>query len=107
MNLQPITVYEVVQEPTTQTTISDVLLGVVWVVLGLAVAAVVLGLVCAWILIVLRRMRGEGRPSADFDATRLGLDASSDARSKTVETRRRQKSIVVASASTGSAPRER
>ena len=78
MNLQPITVYEVATEPTTQTTIGDVLLGVVSVVLGLAVVAVVLGLVCAGILIVLRRIRGqEGPPSADPDATRLGLDASS------------------------------
>ena len=79
MNLQPITVYEAaVPESTTQTTIGDVLLGVASVVLGLAVAALVLGLVCAGILIVLRRIRGqEGPPSADPDATRLGLDASS------------------------------
>ena len=80
MNLQPITVYvyEAAQEPTTQRTISDVLLGVVSVVFGLALAAVVLGLACAGILIILRRIRGqEGPPSADPDATRLGLDASS------------------------------
>ena len=78
MNLQPIWVYETAQEPTTQTTISDLLLGVASVVLGLALAAVVLGLVCAGILIVLRRRRGqESHLSADPDATRLGLDASS------------------------------
>ena len=41
MNLQPIIVYEAAPEPTTQTTISDLLLGVVWVVLALVVAAVV------------------------------------------------------------------
>ena len=83
MNLQPITVYEVAQEPTAQTTISDLLLGVAGVVLGLAGAAVFFGLACAGLLIVLRRMRGEGRPAADPDATRLGLDASSpDAPSK-------------------------
>ena len=78
MNLQPIWVYETAQEPTTQTTISDLLLGVASVVLGLALAAVVLGLVCAGILIVLRWRRGqESHLSADPDATRLGLDASS------------------------------
>jgi hypothetical protein len=83
MNLQPITVYEVAQEPTTQTTISDLLLGVAWLVFGLAGAAVGFGLLCAWLLIVVRRMRGEGRPAADSDATPLGLDASSpDAPSK-------------------------
>lgn len=83
MNLQPIIVYEVAQEPTTQTTISDLLLGVVWVVFGLAGAAVVFGLLCAGLLIVVRRMRGQGRPAADSDATRLGLDGSSpDAPSK-------------------------
>ena len=79
MNLQPITVYvyEAAQEPTTQRTISDVLLGVVSVVFGLALAAVVLGLACAGILIILRRIRGQEGTSADPDATRLGLDASS------------------------------
>jgi len=84
MKLQPfITVYEATQEPTTQTTISDVLLGVVWVVGGLAGAAVFCGLACAGLLIVLRWVRREGRPAADPDATRLGIDSSSpDAPSK-------------------------
>lgn len=78
MNLQPIIVYEAAPEPTTQTTISDLLLGVVWVVLALVVAAVVIGLLCAGILIVFRRIRtDQDPPSADPDATRLGLDASS------------------------------
>jgi len=78
MMAQPITVYEVVQEPSTQTTISDVLMGAGAVVIGLTVVATVLGLVCAGLLIAVRRMRSQdGRVSGDTDATRLGLDASS------------------------------
>ena len=87
MMAQPITVYEVVQEPSTQTTISDVLVGAAAVVFGLTVVATVLGLVCAGLLIAVRRMRTQDdRVSGDTDATRLGLDASSaspgEARSK-------------------------
>ena len=84
MNLQPfVTVYEATQEPTTQTTITDVLLGVAWVVGGLAGAAVFCGLACAGLLIVLRWVRREGCSAADPDATRLGIDSSSpDAPSK-------------------------
>ena len=78
MNLQPIFVYEAAPEPTTQTTISDLLLGVVWIVIALVVVAVAIGLTCAGILIVLRRIRtDQDPPSGDPDATRLGLDASS------------------------------
>jgi hypothetical protein len=78
MNLQPIIVYEAAPEPTTQTTISDLLLGVVWIVLALVVVAVVIGVACAGILIVFRRIRtDQDPPSGDPDATRLGLDASS------------------------------
>ena len=83
MILQPIAVYETVQEPTAQTTISDVLLGAVAVVLGLAAVAIVLGLVCGGVLITFRRrQREDGRTSGDTDATRLGLDASSEASRK-------------------------
>ena len=78
MILQPVTVYQTVQEPTAQTTIVDVLVGAAAVALGVAGAAVVLGLVCAGLLIMFRRLRGEdGRSPGDTDATRLGLDASS------------------------------
>lgn len=75
---QPITVYEVVQEPSTQTTISDVLIGAAAVVVGLTVIATILGLVCAGFLIVVRRMRSQdGGAAGDTDATRLGLNTSS------------------------------
>ncbi len=78
MMAQPITVYEVVQEPSIQTTIGDVLVGALAVVVGLTVVATVLGLVCAGLLIAVRRMRSQdGQVSGDTDATRLGLDASS------------------------------
>ena len=75
---QPVTIYENVQQSTQQTTVTDVLLGAVGVVLGLAVVAVVLGLVCAVILIRIRRARG-GRPATtQAVVTQLGLDAHQD-----------------------------
>jgi hypothetical protein len=75
MNQQPIWVYETAQEPTAQTTISDLLFGVASVVFGLALAAVVIGLLCGGILIVFRRGRGpDSRLFGDPDATRLGFD---------------------------------
>ena len=78
MTLQPVTIYESVQAPMAERSISDVLAGAASVVLGLSVVAVVLGFVCAGALIAIRRMgRQDDRPAGDTDATRLGLDASS------------------------------
>jgi len=76
MLYQPATpyIYEMVEKPTVQTTVIDVLLGAAWVVGGLAALALVSGLVCAGALIVLRRVRGQGVFSgAGSDATKLGL----------------------------------
>ena len=74
---QPITVYEVVAEPSETTTISDVLLGIAAVVVSLVVVALALGLIFGGVLIFLRRRRGQGDGATfETDATRLGLDAS-------------------------------
>ena len=75
MLAQPITIYETVQQSTPQTTITDVLLGAVSVVLGLAVVAVALGLVCGAILISVRRVRGAKSVADPSAVTRLGLDS--------------------------------
>ncbi len=74
---QPLTVYETVQTSTPQTTITDVLLGALWVVAGLALVALVLGLACAGVLIAVRQVRGANRASDPSDMTRLGLNSSS------------------------------
>lgn len=67
-------IYEMVEKPTAQTTVIDVLLGAVWVVVGLATLALVSGLVCAGALILLRRVRGQDAfTGAGSDATKLGL----------------------------------
>ena len=76
MVAQPLSVYEIVEQSTPQTTITDVLLGAVWVVVGLAAIAVTLGVVCAGILIGVRRIRETNRAAAS-DMTRLGLNSSS------------------------------
>ena len=77
MMLQPATVYERVRAPSEETTIADVLIGAVAIVLGLAAVAVVLGIACAGIMIVFRRFRGgAGTSPGGARATRLGLDAS-------------------------------
>ncbi len=76
---QPVTIYEVVPAPTTQTTITDVALGAGSVVLALIGVALVLGLVCAGVLVGVRRTRrnhNTGTESGDSDATRLGLSSS-------------------------------
>ncbi len=74
---QPLTIYETVQRSTPQTTITDVLLGAVWVVIGLAMVAVALGLIYAGVLIGIRRISGS-RSVADASVlTRLGLNSSS------------------------------
>ena len=75
--LQPITVYQVVTEPSETTTITDVLLGIAAVVVSLVGVALALGLIFGACLIVLRRRRGQGDGATfETDATRLGLDAS-------------------------------
>ena len=78
--MQPVTIYESVAEPTSQTTIADVLFGAVAVVLGLAGVALVLGVVLAGLLIGVRRVRRRDRPSgSESDLTRLGLESPSEA----------------------------
>ncbi len=75
----PVTIYEVVAEPTAQTTVLDVVFGGVAVVTALIGVAAVLGLGCAALLIGIRRMRrkrnGDG-DTGDADVTRLGLRSS-------------------------------
>ena len=74
---QPITPFiaEIVDEPTQQTTVFDVLVGTVAIVIGLAMVALVLGLVCAGVLIAIRRIRGRDKlEGGGSDATRLGLE---------------------------------
>lgn len=77
IQLQPATVYETVQPSTAETTIGDVLLGAVAIVLGLAALALVLGIGCAAVMIAFRRFRGGGETTAGgAGVTRLGLDVS-------------------------------
>ena len=76
---QPVTIYEVVPAPTTQTTITDVAVGAASVVLALIGVALVLGLVCAGVLVGVRRARRKQNTDdegGDSDATRLGLSSS-------------------------------
>ena len=73
---QPLTIYEAVPPATAETTIMDVLLGAASVVGGLALGAVLLGLVCAGVLIRLRRARN-ARLDDMTEMTRLRIDASS------------------------------
>ena len=73
---QPVTIYEAVSEATAETTITDVLLGAVAVVLALVGVAILMGMVCAVILIGIRRMRHNHDPDdGDTDVTRLGLNS--------------------------------
>jgi hypothetical protein len=75
----PVTIYEVIPEPTAQTTILDVVFGGVAVVTALVGVAVVLGLGCAALLIGMRRMRRTRKgddDAGDADVTRLGLRSS-------------------------------
>ncbi len=76
MLLQPVTIFEIVEEPTAQTTITDVLLGVAGMVFGLAGVAIVLGLLCAGLLIKIRQTR-RNRKSNGSSATQLGLNQPS------------------------------
>ena len=80
MMLQPpVTIYEVVPEPTAQMTILDVVFGGAALVTALFSVAIALGLGCAALLIGIRRMRrkrnGDG-DAGDADVTRLGLRSS-------------------------------
>ena len=73
MPLQPPTpfVYEAVEPTTAQTTVVDVVLGAVAVAGAVAGIALLLGLVCAGLLIGVRRMRGslagQGRQGVSLD----------------------------------------
>ena len=76
---QPVTIYEAIPEPTAETTITEVVLGAVSVVLGVAGVALVLGLIIAGILIGIRRMRRTKQvddDEGDAHVTRLGLNSS-------------------------------
>ena len=78
MLLQPVTIYEIVDEPTTQTTIADVLLGVAGMVFALGAVALVLGLLCAGLLIKTRQIRRHRKSNGSSDdATQLGLNQPS------------------------------
>ena len=80
MMLQPpVTIYEVVPEPTAQMTILDVVFGGAAIVTALIGVAIVLGLGYAVLLIGIRRMRRKrngGGDAGDADVTRLGLRSS-------------------------------
>ena len=80
---QPVTpfVTEVVEPTTEPTTVVDVLVGSLAVVGAVAVVALVLGLLCAGVLIGLKRARGQdklgGRGS---DSVRLDLTGPGESR---------------------------
>lgn len=59
MHIQPPTpfIYEVVEPTTPQTTVLDVVLGAAAVAGALAAVALVLGVACAGIMLVIRRLR--------------------------------------------------
>lgn len=83
MLLQPITplVYEVVEKPTAQTTVSDVLVGAISVVGGLAVVGFLLGVLFAGVLIGLRRLRGQDSlDGGGSETVQLGLTSGSSPR---------------------------
>ena len=73
---QPVTplLYEVVEPTTEQTTVGDVLLGSFAVVGAIAVVALVLGVLCAGVMIGLRRARGQDKLTGrGSNSVRLGL----------------------------------
>ena len=75
---QPLTplVYEVVEPTTEQTTVIDVVFGAFSVVGVLGLVAVLLGVSLAALLIGLRKLRGRDiEGTAGGSATRLGLGA--------------------------------
>ena len=83
MRAQPISplVYELVEETTVQTTVTDVLFGTVAVIGGLLVVGLALGLVCASALIGYRRLRGHDRVTgARSESTQLGLNSPASGR---------------------------
>ncbi len=78
MLLQPVTIFEIVEEPTAQTTVGDVLLGVAGMVFGWAAVAIVLGLLCAGLLIKIRQTRRHRNSNGSSDdTTQLGLNQPS------------------------------
>ena len=83
MRVQPISplVYELVEETTVQTTVTDVLFGAVAVIGVLLVVGLALGLVCASALIGYRRLRGYDRlTGAQSESTQLGLNSPASGR---------------------------
>ncbi len=76
MARQPVTplVYDVIEPTTPQTTVIDVLMGAGSVVLTIVVVAVLLGLGLAGLLIVRRRVSGEGLEGIGGQGITLGLD---------------------------------
>ena len=83
MLLQPITpvVYELVEKPTAQTTVSDVLVGAISVVGGLAGVGLLLGVLFAGVLIGLRYLRGQDSlDGGGSETVQLGLRSDSSSR---------------------------
>ncbi len=76
MARQPVTplVYDVIEQTTPQTTVIDVLMGAGFVVLTIIFVAVLLGLGLAGLLIVRRRVSGEGFAGIGGQGITLGLD---------------------------------
>ena len=77
LSYQPLTpfIVEIVDEPTKQTTAFDVLIGAVEIVIAIVVVALLLGLLCAGVLIALRRIRGLDIPDdGSSDGIRLRLE---------------------------------
>ncbi len=60
LSYQPLTpfIIELVDETTEQTTVFDVLVGTAEIVVAIVVVALLFGLLCAGVLIALRRIRG-------------------------------------------------
>ena len=76
---QPITpfVTEIVEPTTEQTTVVDVLVGSFAIIGAVVAFALVLGVLCAGIMIGLKRARGQDRLTGrGSDSVRLGLDGS-------------------------------
>ena len=78
--LQPLTplVYEVVEKPTSQTTVLDVVFGAFAVVGGLAVVGILLGILLAGMLIMTNRFRSrDALFNRGSKAIQLGLTSYS------------------------------
>lgn len=66
---QPLTplVYEVVEPTTQETTVMDVVLGSVAMIGAVAGVALLLGCICAGVLIGVRRLKGRDKLTEDSD----------------------------------------